>query len=143
MKNQEIKQLNHSVFLIHAHLILVTKYRKKCISPRILERLRIIFKHLCENWECELLEFNAEPDHCHLLLSLNPKVQPSKLVNNFKTVSSRRLRKEFNEEISKFLWKDSFWSNSYCFVSTGGATLEVIKKYIQSQDKDSPLKCST
>lgn len=53
------------------------------------ERLRTHCQALVEKWECELLEFNGEADHVHLLLSLNPKVAPSVFVNNLKTVTSR------------------------------------------------------
>jgi len=134
MKTQEIKHLNHSVYSIYAHLVLVTKYRKKCINLILLNRLKEIFESVCKDWECELVEFNGEEDHVHLLLQLNPKVQPSKFVNNLKTVSSRLIRRDFSEHLSKFFWKPFFWSRSYCFVSSGGAPLEIIKQYIQSQD---------
>lgn len=132
--NASIKHLNHSVFSINAHLVLVTKYRKKCINSAVLARLRTIFEITLKKWECELTEFNGESDHVHLLMSLNPKVQPSKIVNNLKTVSARLIRKEFAKHLSKYFWKDVFWSRSYCFISCGGAPLEIIKEYIQSQD---------
>ena len=131
-KKQTVKALSHAVFSIHAHLVIVTKYRKKCITSQMISRLKEIFESLCDDWECELLEFNGEADHVHLLLSLNPKVQPSKFVNNLKTVSSRRIRSEFQPELAKVLWKDAFWSRSYCFISCGGSPLEILKQYIQS-----------
>jgi putative transposase len=53
-----------------------------------------------------------------------------------KTATSRLLRKEFPEHLSKFYWKDSFWSPSYCLVSAGGAPLDIIKKYIENQNKE-------
>ena len=71
----------------------------------------------------------------HILFEAPPQVQLSKLINNLKTVTSRRLRKEFEEYISKYYWKPYFWSNSYLILSTGGAPLEIIKKYIENQDK--------
>src|ERR1019366_2875598 len=93
---QELKTLYHCVFSLHLHLVLVTKYRRRCIDAAILARLGAIFRDLATRWGCDLLEFNGEPDHVHLLLSANPKVAPSVLVNNFKTVSSRLVRKEFD-----------------------------------------------
>lgn len=134
MKTQELRHLNHSVYSLHAHLVLITKYRKKCINSELLKRLKEILSSVCNDWECELLEFNGEPDHVHLLISLNPKVQPSKLVNNLKTVSSRLIRRDFEKHLSKYFGKPVFWSRSYCLISAGGAPLEVIKQYIQSQD---------
>lgn len=132
-EKQALKTLFHCVFSLHLHLVLVTKYRRKCIDGPILARLREIFGKLCEQWDCELLEFNGEPDHVHLLLSVNPKVAPSVLVNNFKTVSSRLIRKEFADQLRKVYWKPVFWSRSYCVVSCGGAPLSVLKQYVEGQ----------
>lgn len=134
MKNQELKHLNHSVYSLCVHLVLVTKCRKKCINLELLTRLKEISESICNDWECELLEFNGEEDHVHLLISLNPKVQPSKFVNNLKTVSSRLIRRDFSDHLRKYFWKPYFWSRSYCLVSSGGAPLEIIKQYIQSQE---------
>ena len=114
---QALKSLFHCVFSLHLHLVFGTKYRRRCIDGSILARLREIFGNLCERWECELMEFNGEPDHVHLLLSLNPKVAPSVLVNNFKTVSSRLIRKEFATQVGRVYRKPVFWSRSYGVVS--------------------------
>lgn len=132
-KKQELKALFHCVFSLHVHLVLVTKYGRRCITAAMLNRLREIFRDLAIKWECELLDFNGEPDHVHLLLSLNPKAQPSKLVNNFKTVSSRLIRKEFKDELSKVYRQPVFWSRSYCILSCGGAPLSVTRQYIEQQ----------
>jgi putative transposase len=132
-QRQELKTLYHCVFSLHLHLVLVTKYRRRCIDGPILARLREIFDKLAVRWGCELLEFNGEPDHVHLLLSVNPKVAPAVLVNNFKTVSSRLVRKEFAARLRKVYWQPVFWSRSYCVVSCGGAQLSVIKQYVEGQ----------
>lgn len=134
MGKQPVKALHHCVFNLNYHLVLVTKCRRKCITAPMLERLKIICTELTAKWECELLEFNGEADHVHLLLSLNPKVAPSVFVNNLKTVSSRLIRKDFGEELAKVYWnKPVFWSRSYCIITCGGAPLSVIKQYIEQQ----------
>jgi putative transposase len=74
MKNQVLNTLNHSVFSLQYYLVFVAKYRHKCISPAMLERLREIFRDTVKNWNGELIEFNGESDHVHLLHSLNPKL---------------------------------------------------------------------
>ena len=135
MKNQDLNTLNHCVYDLKYHLVLVTKYRRKVINKVILERLREHFSRLLKSWECELLEFNGEADHVHMLISLNPKAQPSKLVNNLKTVTSRLIRKEFNEYVSKFYGKPIFWSRTYCLLTVGGASLSVLKQYIENQEE--------
>jgi putative transposase len=108
------------------------------MNKTMLANLQEIFKRLCEKWECELLEFNGEADHVHLLLSLNPKIALSVFVNNLKTVSSRLIRKAFSEHLKKFYWKPIFWSRSYCVLSCGGAPLSVLRQYIEQQA--SPLE---
>jgi putative transposase len=138
IKKQAFDKLNHCTFNLKYHLVFVTKYRKRCVTKPMLERLQEIFKRFCEQWECVLLEFNGEPDHVHLLLSLNPKVRPSSFVNNLKTVSSRLIRKEFAMQLKKFYWKPVFWSRSYCILSCGGAPLSVLRQYIEQQA--APLK---
>jgi putative transposase len=138
MKKQPVKQLYHCTFNINFHLVIVTKYRRKCITAPMLLRLKNICQSLTSKWECELLEFNGEADHLHLLLSLNPKVSPSVFVNNLKTVTSRLIRKEFSTYLNNIYWnKPQFWSRSYCILSCGGAPLSVIKQYIEQQK--SPL----
>ena len=100
----------------------------------MLVRMQKIFSATLEKWEGELIEFNGESDHVHLLISVNPKVQPSKLVNNLKTVSSRLLRKEFGDYLNNiYQGKPIFWSRSYCIISCGGAPISVLKQYIQQQ----------
>lgn len=132
-KKQVLNTLNHSVYSLQYHLVFVTKYRRQCISPLMLDRLREIFQATVEKWQGELIEFNGESDHVHLLLSLNPKLRLSDFVNNLKTVSSRLIRKEFSEELAEYYWKPVFWSGSYCILTCGGAPLTVIKQYIENQ----------
>src|SRR5271166_4799289 len=131
MNKQSFETLNHCTFNLKYHLVLVTKYRKRCMTKPMLIKLQEIFKRLCEQWQCALLEFNGEPDHVHLLLSLNPKVQPSIFVNNLKTISSRLIRKEFSVQLKNVYWKPIFWSRSYCIISCRGAPLSVLKQYIE------------
>ena len=132
--SQSLNTLHHCSYSIHYHLVACTKYRRKCITQTMLERMQEIFGATIKKWEGELLEFNGESDHVHLLISVNPKVQPSKLVNNLKTVSSRLLRKEFGEHLNQvYRGKPIFWSRSYCIISCGGAPISVLKQYIQQQ----------
>ncbi len=131
---QDFKKLHHCVYNLKYHLVLVTKYRRKCITDPNLIRLKEIFVELCLKWECNLIEFNGEPDHIHMLLELNPKIALSAFINNLKTVSSRYIRKDFSNHLSKFYYKNPiFWSRSYCILTCGGAPLSVIKQYIEQQ----------
>jgi putative transposase len=124
---------NHSVFSIHYHLVLVTKYRHKCITPEMASRIDELVAIVCKNSRCELLEANGEADHRHFLISATPAIAPAKLVNAIKTNTSRLIRKEYAHHLKAFYWKPVFWSRSYCLVSAGGAPLSVIQQYIQNQ----------
>jgi putative transposase len=105
------------------------------INVEMLKRLEEIFKATAQKWDCEVTEFNGEAAHVHMLININPKAQISKLANNLKTVSSRLIRKAFEEHVKEYLWKDAFWKIGYCVTSTGGASIDVIKRYIQNQDE--------
>jgi len=136
MAKQELRALHHCVFSLHFHLVLVTKYRRKAITKEMLERLRMIFGETLEKWRCELIEFNGETDHVHMLIETNPVVQLSKLINNLKTVSSRLIRRDFKKHLSRIYLKPVFWHRSYCLISTGGATIEILRKYIEEQGSE-------
>ncbi|WP_026100823.1 IS200/IS605 family transposase [Synechococcus sp. PCC 7336] len=131
--SQQLSTLHHCSYSIRFHLVTCTKYRRKCITQPILDRLKEIFSETLQKWEGELIEFNGEADRVYLLIAVNPKCQPSKLVNNLKTVSSRLIRKEFAEHLGKVYRKPVFWSRSYCIISCGGAPISVLKQYIQQQ----------
>lgn len=125
---------NHSVFLLHYHLVMCIKYRRKVIDDSISDRLKDIFVDIAPNYGVELLEWNHDIDHVHLLFKAKPNTEISKLINAYKSASSRRIKNEFTS-IRKYLWKEYFWSKSYCLVTTGGAPLDVVKQYIENQGK--------
>jgi putative transposase len=114
--------------------VFVTKYRKKVITNQILKDLESIFSRLCNNAKSELVEFNGESDHVHLLVDISPDIAPSKLVNTLKTISSRMIRKKYADYLLPFYWKPVFWTGAYFITSSGGAPLELLKEYIQNQE---------
>ena len=101
----------------------------------MLERLGEILDDLCQKWDCKLIEFNGEEDHIHLLFQYYPQMELSKFINNIKTVTSRRLRQEFVEQVERFYHKDVLGNGSYFIASCGGVTVSKLRKYIESQDK--------
>ena len=128
----ELESNNHSIFSLNYHLVLVVKYRRKVIDDEISKRLREIFEYIEPAYKISLQEWNHDKDHVHVLFSAHPKSELSKFLNTYKSASSRLIKQE-NPRIRKQLWKEFFWSRSYCLISTGGAPIEVIKKYIESQ----------
>ena len=123
---------NHSVFLMYYHLVLVIKYRRKIVDDDLSERAKEIFENIAPNYNITLMEWNHDEDHVRILFKAHPNSELSKFINAYKSASSRLLKKEY-PAIRKKLWKEYFWSRSYCLLTTGGAPIEVIKQYIESQ----------
>ena len=125
----------NAVFKLYVHLVFTPKYRRKVFTHEMLVRLEAIMKEQCSFSESELLKFNNEGDHIHLLICYPAKLSVSILVKTLKGVSARRLHQEFGPEIEDKFWEDHFWSPSYCAVSADGAPSDVIEKYIEEQDR--------
>jgi putative transposase len=119
---------------MHVHLVFVTKYRKNIFNQAILDELKDIFIDICNSFEANLIEFDGEEDHVHLLVNYPPKMTVSKLVNSLKCVSSRHLRQRI-PGIEKHYYKGVFWSPSYFASSCGGAPISIIRQYIENQKK--------
>ena len=122
----------HSVFLLHYHLVLVIKYRRKVFNTQISARAREIFEYIAPNYKITVMEWEHDQDHVHVLFKAHPKTEISKFLNACKSASSRLLKKEF-PGIKEKLWKEMFWSQSFCLLTAGGAPLSVLKEYIGNQ----------
>jgi len=94
-----------------------------------------IMQEVCADFESELVEFNGESNHVHLLVNFPPKIAVSKLVNSLKGVSSRRLRVEFPELKRYYYRANRLWSGSYFAGSVGGAPISVLRQYIEQQSR--------
>lgn len=132
---QNIRTGRHCAFVLHAHLVFVTKYRQKVFSDVHLTRMEEVMRDVCAGFECELVEFNGENNHVHLLVNFPPKAALSKLVNSLKGVSSRRLRQEFPDLVRHYWRANKLWSGSYFAGSVGGAPLSIVKQYIEQQNR--------
>ena len=125
----------HSVFLLHYHLVLVVKYRRQIFNDEISNRAREIFEYIAPNYNITTEEWNHDKDHVHILFRAHPNTEISRFINAYKSASSRLPKKEF-PQIRQKLWEERFWSQSFCLLTTGGAPIEVIKKYIESQGQN-------
>jgi REP-associated tyrosine transposase len=117
---------------MHVHLVFVTKYRKQVLDAKAIEILRESFAGICRKFEAELVKFNGEHDHVHLLVHYPPKVAVSALVNSLKGASSRILRNRY-PEIAERYYKNVLWSPSYFAASCGGAPISIIRQYVEQQ----------
>lgn len=122
----------HSVFLMYYQLVLVLKYRRKIFDNVVSDRAKEIFEYIAPKYNITLQEWNHDIDHVHILFKAHPNTEISKFINAYKSASSRLLKKEF-PEIRQKLWKEYFWSQSFCLLTTGDAPIDIIKEYIESQ----------
>jgi putative transposase len=122
----------HSVSKLVVHLVFTTKYRRKLFTGIMIEQLREAFESACVKLECELMEMDGEQDHVHLLIAYPPKLSVSVMVNNLKSISSRMLRLQ-NTHLTRQSKSAALWSRSYFACTTGGATIETLKAYVESQ----------
>lgn len=129
---RELDNNNHSVFAMYYHLVMVVKYRRKVIDDDISNRLKEVFERIQPNYNISLQEWNHDKDHVHILFKAQPNTEISKFINAYKSASSRLIKKEF-PQIKRQLWKEYFWSRSFCLITTGGVSIDVIKKYIENQ----------
>jgi putative transposase len=132
----EVQSSSHAVFNLKLHIVFVTKYRKKTLTDELLKYLAEAFNEILEGWRCKLVEFGGETDHIHMLIEIHPALDISILINNLKTASSRRARNRFKEHLKKFYYKPVFWHRAYYIGTVGGASLETVKAYVQSQGTD-------
>lgn len=120
------------MFLLYYHLILVTKYRRQVIDDDISDYAKETFERISESYHITLVEWNHDKDHVHIMFKAHPKTELTKFINAYKSASSRLIKRDF-PRVKQFLWKEQFWSKSFCLLTTGGAPIDVIKKYIQNQ----------
>ena len=133
MEDKENASLSHAVYSSRLHIVFVTRYRRKTLTPELLDTLRESFTEILADWRCILLEFAGEADHVHLLMAIHPALSVSTRINNLKTASARRARNRFAEHLQSFYWKPYFWHRAYYVGSVGGATRETVRRYVESQ----------
>ena len=131
-KSLDLDCNKHSVFLLNYHLVMVVKYRRKVITDQISDRLKEMFELIGKDYKITVDTWNHDTDHVHVLFRAEPKTELTKFLKAYKAASSRRIKQEF-PEIRDKLWKEAFWSQSFCLLTTGGAPLDVIRKYIETQ----------
>jgi len=116
------------------HLVWLPKYRRRVLLGDVARRLNELFVQACEMNDWEIHELNIQKDHIHMLLQINPKESLSSVMQLLKGGSSYIIRKEY-PELEEFLWGDSFWGDGFFAESVGQVNEQVIREYIQNQDK--------
>ena len=131
-EKMDLDSNNHSVFLLYYHLILVVKYRRKVFYDEMSDFAKDVFIRIAKVHNITLEEWKHDRDHVHIMFRAQPKTKMSKFINAYKSASSRLIKKKF-PDVRQKLWKEMFWSRSFCLLTTGGAPIEVIRSYIEKQ----------
>jgi len=126
----QIRSNNNVTYRCSYHVVWCPKYRRDVIQGDVDARLKQIITEVCDERRATLISMETMPDHVHLLVSVDPQYGIHRLVKGIKGRSSRLLRQEFPHLKSRM---PTLWTNSYFVATTGGATLEVIKKYVENQ----------
>lgn len=134
------KSGSHAVYSLKLHVVFVTKYRRKVLTPSIIADLRTAFAEILHGWRCGLIEFGAEADHVHLLIEIHPALNIATLINNLKSASSKRIQNAHRESLLAHYGKPALWHAAYYVSSVGGATLETIRRYVEAQGVDKRKK---
>lgn len=129
----ERKSKSRAVFELRLHIVFVTKYRRPCLTEAVQQEAKQAFADILAQWDCALVEFGAEADHVHLIAEIHPALEISRLINNLKSASSKRLRNRFPEHFVNFYWKPLLWHRAYYVGSVGAASLETVKRYVERQ----------
>lgn len=125
---------NHSVFRLTYHLVLVIQCRRKVMSDEMSQYARDIFLRIGTTFHITLEEWTYRQDYVHIRFRAHPNTEITKFINAYKSASSRLIKRDF-PDIRQKLWKDMFWTRSFCLITTGEVPDEELKKYIESQGR--------
>ena len=123
----------HAVSMLHAHLVFATKYRRRVLSKPVFDILRRQMRASAQKLGASITAIESDGDHVHVLITYPPRLALSRLVQHLKGASSRAVRQKRLPDVIKRLWGKHFWSASYCVISCGGAPLDVVKTYVETQ----------
>jgi len=127
---EEMRSNHHVTYVCHYHVVWCPRYRRKVLVNGVDERLKQILHEVCQEHDAVIEGLEVMPDHVHLLVNVNPQFGIHRLVRLLKGRSSRVLRQEFPRLKTRL---PTLWTNSYFVSTTGGAPLELVKRYIEGQ----------
>lgn len=132
----DLDSSSHSVYALHYHLVLVVKYRRNVFTEDMKNFMRESIERFADNYSVQIERMEADGDHVHLLFKAKPSTDLTKFINTLKGSTARRIRNEYHDEIKDKLWGDSFWTDSYCLISTGQVSLDTLIEYVDSQREE-------
>ena len=128
------KSQSHVRWYCRYHIVIVPKYRRKSIFGKLRKDIGVILTDLCTQFEIELIEGHAMPDHIHMCLSIPPKYSVAYTIGRLKGKSAVRIHRDYIRRQGNTKGFH-FWSRGYC-VSTVGLDEEMIRAYIRNQETE-------
>ena len=129
----ETRFSGHGVYRTEYHIVWIPKYRRRILNPGVRGYLSKLFpKVLRQMPGCEILEYNIQIDHLHMLMVIPPKYAVSEVIGEIKQYTASKLREKF-AWLEKVYWKERVvWSPGY-FASTVGLDEKEITEYVRWQ----------
>ena len=126
----QYKSNNNIVYSCKYHVIWCTKYRRDLLKNDVEIELKSIIQEVANELNVEIIELEVMPDHVHLLIDVDPQFGVHKFIKTSKGRSSKILRQKHKELRTRV---PTLWTNSYFCTTVGGATLDIVKQYIENQ----------
>jgi len=125
---------NHSKYLIKFHFVFTVKYRKKLLKGNLNENMLQIIYDIANEKGFVIDTMQSDENHLHILVDSPPTLSAFDIVHCIKQKSTNRIYKQYRDELKKHFWKENtFWSDGYFCCSTGDASTETIRRYIDEQ----------
>jgi putative transposase len=133
MVSYNLDKGQHSVYSLYYHFIQVVKYRKKVfINDAIVDFLKMKIRGISETFNVDVLDLECDKDYFNMFFKATPLLNITKYINAIKTITSREIQRNF-PEVRNELYNNKFWSPSYFLATSGQVTLDVLKRYVDSQ----------
>lgn len=131
---KEYHHSKHSKYLLHYHFVFCCKYRKKLLKYAIDDEIKDLFYKIAEKSKFVIDTMETEDDHIHVLVDAPPTLSPFDIANRLKSQSTFHIWKKFDTFLSRHFWNErTFWSDGYFVCTTGDASADTIRKYIEEQ----------
>lgn len=127
----------HTTYHTRYHIVWITKYRYKVLTPEMRYRIREIIRQVCDQLQVKIIKGVLSNNHVHMFVEIPPKVSVSDYMRRVKGCTSRKIQQEF-PELRKRYWGQRFWARGYFCTTSGNVTNETILNYIENHTEDEP-----
>lgn len=132
--SNEYQHRRHNKNLLMAHIILVTKYRKKLFFGKFRNDTKQYLYNICVRKHWYIKRMETDKDHIHILLQYNPTNSITGIVSMLKQYSTYQAWKHHKTLLCRNYWKEhTLWSDGYFAASVGTVSQSVIEHYIETQ----------